>query len=60
MIGVDQVVVALWFLPVVCFVILPLFVACCGLLYSMFDVHKSVAGQESKTLDTGSKVSMTA
>jgi len=60
MIGVDQVVVALWFLPVVCFIILPLSVACFGLLYSMFDVHKPVAGQESKTLDRGSKVSVTA
>ena len=45
MIGVDQVVVALWFLPVVSFIILPLFVACFGLLYSMFGAFKPVAGQ---------------
>ena len=58
MIGVDQIVVALWFLPVVCFIILPLFVACFGLLYSMFDAFKPVAGQEGQGLDVGSKVSV--
>ena len=60
MIGVDQVVVGLWFLPVVSFIILPLFVACFGLLYSMFGAFKPVAGQESKAINAGSKVSVTA
>lgn len=56
MIAVDQIVVALWFLPVVSFIILPLFVAFFGLLYSMFDAFKPVAGQEKAS----SKVSVTA
>lgn len=49
MIGIDQFVVILWFLPVVCFIILPLFIACFGLLYAMFDVFKPVAGQERRS-----------
>jgi len=50
MIGIDQFVVLLWFLPLVCFAILPLFIACFGVLYAMFDVFKPVAGQERRTI----------
>ena len=44
--GLDQVIISLWFLPVVLFVILPLFVGCFWILYNMFDVFKPIAGQE--------------
>ncbi|MBT8353815.1 MAG: hypothetical protein KJO60_04780 [Desulfofustis sp.] len=54
MFAVDQVIVALWFLPVVFFIILPLFVACFGMLYAMFDVFKPVKGQASRSLSTTS------
>ena len=60
MIGIDQVIVALWFLPVVCFIILPLFVTCFGVLYSMFDVFKPVGGQDRQAVKTVSKSSVTA
>ncbi len=52
MIGIDQVVVALWFLPMVFFIILPLIIACFGALYSMFDVFKPVAGQDRRPIRT--------
>jgi len=62
MIEIDQFFVFLWFLPVVFFIILPLFIACFGALYSMFDVFKPVAGQERKPIqtDTGPRVSTAA
>ena len=52
MIGIDQAIVMLWFLPVVFFIILPLFVTCFGALYSMFDVFKPVAGQTGTPVKT--------
>ena len=55
MIGIDQFIVILWFLPVVCFIILPLFITCFGVLYSMFNVFKPVAGQERKATKTVSR-----
>jgi len=55
MIGIDQVIVALWFLPVVLFILLPLFVSIFGLLYSMFDVFKPIAGQERKPIQRVSR-----
>lgn len=54
MFAIDQVIVALWFLPVVFFIILPLFVSCFGLLYAMFDAFKPVAGQAGKPVRTTS------
>ena len=62
MIGIDQYIVLLWFLPVVLFIILPLFIACFGALYSMFAVFKPVAGQERKPIKTvsGPRVSTQA
>ncbi len=54
MFAIDQLIVALWFLPVVFFIILPLFVACFGLLYAMFDAFKPVAGQAGKPVSTAS------
>ena len=54
MFAIDQLIVALWFLPVVFFIILPLFVACFGLLYAMFDAFKQVAGQAGKPVSTAS------
>ena len=50
MISIDQLIVSFWFLPVVCFIILPLFIACFGVLYSLFDVFKPVAGQERRAI----------
>ena len=50
MLEVNQLIVALWFLPVVFFIILPLFIACFGVLYSMFDVFKPDAGQQRKPI----------
>ena len=52
MIGIDQAIVTLWFLPVVFFIILPLFVTCCRALYSMFDAFKPVAGQAGDPVKT--------
>ena len=54
MLTIDQVIVALWFLPVVFFIILPLFVACFGMLYAMFDAFKPVAGQAGRPVSTTS------
>ena len=54
MFAIDQVIVALWFLPVVFFIILPLCVACIGLLHAMFDAIKTVAGQADKPVSTTS------
>jgi hypothetical protein len=48
MFAIDQLIVALWFFPVVLFIILPLFVACLGLLYAMLGAFKPVAGQAGK------------
>lgn len=52
--GIDQAIVFLWFLPVVSFIILPLFITCFGVLYAMFDAFKPVAGQEGKSIESGS------
>lgn len=54
MFAIDQVIVTLWFLPVVLFIILPLFVTCFGALYSMFEVVKPVAGQAARQATTTS------
>ncbi len=54
MLAIDQIIVALWFLPVVFFIILPLFVACLGMLYAMFDAFKPVAGQAGRPVSTSS------
>ena len=54
MLAIDQVIVALWFLPVVFFIILPLFVTCFGMLYAMFDAFKPVAGQAGRAVGTTS------
>ena len=54
MFALDQIVVALWFLPVVFFIILPLFVSCFGLLYALFGAYKPVAGQAGTTVSTTS------
>lgn len=50
MIGIDQLIVALWFVPVVFFIILPLFISCFGVLYALFDVFKPIAGQAKKPI----------
>lgn len=50
MYDINQLIVALWFLPVIFFIILPLFIACFGVLSSLFDVFKPVAGQERKPI----------
>jgi hypothetical protein len=49
---IDQVIVVLWFLPVIFFIILPLFVACFRLLYAMFGAFKPVEGQAGKPAST--------
>lgn len=54
MFAIDQLIVALWFLPVVFFIILPLFVTCFRALYSMFDVFKPVAGQAGQPVNSTS------
>ncbi len=54
MFALDQIVVALWFLPVVFFIVLPLFVSCLGLLFSMLNVFKPVAGQAGSRVNTAS------
>ena len=45
MIGLDQVVVALWFLPIVAFILL-LFIAFGGFLFYIWDVIKPGARQK--------------
>ena len=52
MVGIDEIIVYLWFLPVVFFIILPLFVTCFAVLYSTFDAFKPVAGQERRPIKT--------
>ena len=47
--GIDQIIVALWFLPVVLFVIIPLSVTCLWLLISpIVALLRPVAGQANK------------
>ena len=62
MVGIDQFMVFLWFLPVVFFIILPLFIACFGALYSMFGEFKPVAGQQRKPIKkvTGPRITTAA
>ena len=55
MLDVNQLIVIFWFLPVVFFIILPLFVACFGILYALFDVFKPIAGQERKPIQRRSR-----
>jgi hypothetical protein len=40
--GIDQLIVILWFLPVIFLIVLPLFVACVGVLYALFDVFSQL------------------
>jgi len=49
MIGIDQIIIALWFVPLVSFIVL-LFIICVGILYSIFNVFKSATGQEKKAV----------
>ncbi|MFC1830527.1 hypothetical protein ACFL0S_00765 [Thermodesulfobacteriota bacterium] len=62
MAGIDQFLVFLWFLPVVFFIILPLFIACFGALYSILSEFKPVAGQQRKPIKkvTGPRVTTAA
>ena len=60
MMEIDQIIVSLWFLPVILFIILPLFVTCFGILYSMFDVFKPVAGQDKKPIKSVSRPRVSA
>jgi hypothetical protein len=55
MFTIDQVIVVLWFVPVVFFIILPLFVACFRVFYAIFDVFKPVAGQVARAVNTISR-----
>ena len=43
-------IVILWFLPVIAFVVLPLFVGVYWILSKLFDAFKPVAGQASKPI----------
>jgi len=52
MAGIDQLIVLMWFLPVVCFVVIPLFISCFGVLYAVFEAFRPVAGQEKHTVRT--------
>jgi amino acid transporter len=54
MLAIAPIIVALWFLPVVFFIILPLFVACLGMCFAMFNAFKPVAGQAVRPVSTGS------
>ncbi len=54
MFAIDQLIVALWFLPVVFFIVLPLFVACLGMCYEIFGAFKPVAGQAGRPVSTTS------
>lgn len=56
----DQIIVSLWFVPVILFIILPLFVGCFWILYHMFDVFKPIAGQEKKPINVSSSKKETA
>ncbi len=46
MLGIDQLIVIIWFLPVIFLIVLPLFVACFCVLYALFDVFKPIAGKD--------------
>lgn len=52
MIGIDQFMVLLWFLPVIFFIILPLLMACFNSLYSMLGAFKPKTGNERKPIRT--------
>lgn len=46
----GQIIVSLWFIPVVLFVIVPLFVGCLWFVYRMFEAFKPIAGQEKRPM----------
>ena len=48
--GLDFFVVSLWFLPVVLFVIIPLFITCLGVVVSFVGFLKPVAGQRRSSI----------
>ena len=45
MLALDQIIVTLWFLPVVIFIVLPLIVTSIGLLCRLLAAFKPFAGQ---------------
>lgn len=44
--ALDQVVIALWFLPVVLFIIIPLCITCLWGVLSLLNIVRPVAGQQ--------------
>ena len=59
--GLDQIVTALWFLPVVLFIIIPLCLTCLyGVLSILVPLFRPVAGQERIPIKTSSLLGETA
>lgn len=48
MVGIDQIFVALWLLPVVLFIVLPLCITCLWGLVSCLKVFQPLAGQKQQ------------
>lgn len=50
MIGIDNIIVAMWFLPVIWFIVLPLVVSCFILVYSLFAASNPAVGQQRQAI----------
>ena len=49
MIGIDEIIVALWFLPVVLFIFIPLIVTCIWLvIFPLIALFRPIAGQAER------------
>ena len=49
MIGIDEIIVALWFLPVVLFIVIPLTMTCAWLVLSpIIALFRPIAGQAER------------
>ena len=59
--GLDQIIVALWFLPVVLIIIVPLCMTCLFALFSILaPLFRPIAGQERKPMKISSLKKQTA
>ena len=53
-------IVTLWFLPVIAFVVLPLFVLVYWIFHKLFEAFRPVAGQQSKPIKMSARKRRTA
>ena len=55
MLGIDEIMVALWFLPVVLFILVPLTMTCIWIvIYPLIALFRPIAGQSKRQHSIGS------